>query len=150
ARGIALPGVPNLHCHAFQRGMAGLAERRGPADDSFWTWREVMYGFLGQLTPDDVEAIAAFAYLEMLEAGFTTVGEFHYLPHDIQGSPYADLGERAGRIAAAAAQTGIGLTLLPSFYRFGGLGGAPPTAGQRRFVNDVDRFLALADRCRAI
>jgi formimidoylglutamate deiminase len=85
--GIALPGMPNLHCHAFQKGMAGLGERRGPAGDSFWTWREVMYRFLGQLTPDDVEAIAAYAYMEMLEAGFTTVGEFHYLHHDPAGQP---------------------------------------------------------------
>ena len=136
--GIALPGLPNLHCHAFQRGMAGLAERRGPATDSFWTWREVMYRFLARLTPDDVEAIAAFAYMEMLETGFTPVAEFHYLHHDIDGRPYADLGEMAARIAAAAAQTGIGLTLLPSFYAYGGFGGAPPTAGQRRFLNDPD------------
>ena len=100
--GLAIPGLPNLHCHAFQRGMAGLAERRGPAHDSFWTWREVMYRFLGRLTPDDVEAIAAFAYMQMLEAGFTAVGEFHYLHHDIDGRPYADLGEMAARIAAAA------------------------------------------------
>src|SRR4029079_906333 len=83
--GIAIPGLPNLHCHSFQRAMAGLAERRGPTDDSFWTWREVMYGFLAALTPDDVEAIAAFAYMEMLEAGFTAVGEFHYLHHDSAG-----------------------------------------------------------------
>ena len=89
--GIALPGLPNLHCHAFQKGMAGLAERRGPAHDSFWTWREVMYRFLAALTPDDVEAIAAYAYVEMLEAGFTRVGEFHYLHHDIGGAPYADI-----------------------------------------------------------
>jgi formimidoylglutamate deiminase len=148
--GIALPGLPNLHCHAFQRGMAGLAERRGPTDDSFWTWREVMYRFLARLTPDDVEAIAAFAYAEMLEAGFTCVGEFHYLHHDIDGRPYGDLGEMAGRIAAAASATGIGLTLLPSLYACGGLGGAPPAPGQRRFLNDPDRFLALMARCRNI
>jgi formiminoglutamate deiminase len=113
--GIAIPGLPNLHCHAFQRAMAGLAERRGPAHDSFWTWREVMYGFLAALTPDDVEAIAAFAYMEMLEAGFTSVGEFHYLHHDVDGRPFADIGEMAARVAAAATQAGIGLTLLPSF-----------------------------------
>jgi formimidoylglutamate deiminase len=147
--GVAIPGVPNLHSHAFQRGMAALAERRGPAADSFWTWREVMYRFLQRLSPDDVEAIAAFAYMEMLEAGFTTVGEFHYLHHDIDGTPYADLGEMAQRIAAASAQTGIGLTLLPSFYAYGGFGGAPPTDGQRRFLNDPERFLALVERCRA-
>jgi formimidoylglutamate deiminase len=148
--GIAVPGLPNLHCHAFQRGMAGLAERRGPADDSFWTWREVMYRFLAVLTPDDVEAVAAFAYMEMLEAGFTSVGEFHYLHHDTDGRPYADLGEMATRIAAAAAETGIGLTFLPSLYMSGGFNGAPPTSGQRRFLNDLDRFLALVARTREI
>ena len=148
--GIAIPGLPNLHCHAFQRGMAGLAERRGPAADSFWTWREVMYRFLDRLSPDDVQAITAFAYMQMLEAGFTTVGEFHYLHHDIDGRPYADLGEMAARIAAASAETRIGLTLLPSFYAYGGFGGAPPAAGQRRFLNDPDRFGKLVERVRAI
>jgi formimidoylglutamate deiminase len=148
--GIALPGVPNLHCHAFQRGMAALAERRGPASDSFWTWREVMYRFLERLTPDDVEAIAAFAYMEMLEAGFTTVGEFHYLHHDIDGRPYADLGETAARIAAASAASGIALTLLPSFYAYGGFGGVPAAPGQRRFLNDPERFARLVERSRAI
>jgi cytosine/adenosine deaminase-related metal-dependent hydrolase len=107
--GIAIPGLPNLHCHAFQRGMAGLAERRGPSADSFWTWREVMYRFLDRLSPDDVQVIAAFAYMQMLEAGFTTVGEFHYLHHDVDGRPYADLGEMAARIAAASTETRIGL-----------------------------------------
>jgi len=147
--GIAVPGLPNLHCHAFQRGLAGLAQRRGPSADSFWTWREVMYHFLQRLSPDDVEAIAAFAYMEMLEAGFTAVGEFHYLHHDVDGRPYANLGEVAERIAAASAQTQIGLTLLPSFYAYGGFGGAPPVAGQRRFINDPDRFLDLVQRAHA-
>lgn len=148
--GIAVPGIPNLHCHAFQRGMAGLAERRGPTGDSFWTWREVMYRFLARLTPDDVEAITAFAYMEMLETGITSVAEFHYLHHDIDGRPYADLGEMTARIAAAAAATGIGLTLLPTLYMSGGFGGAAPTAGQRRFLNDPERFLELVERSRAI
>jgi formimidoylglutamate deiminase len=130
--------------------MAALAERRGPQADSFWTWREVMYRFLARLTPDDVEAIAAFSYMEMLESGFTTVGEFHYLHHDIDGRPYADIGEMAARIAAASRATGIGLTLLPSFYAHGGFGGAPPNEGQRRFINDPDRFLKLVERTRAI
>ena len=148
--GLAIPGLPNLHCHAFQRGMAGLAERRGPAHDSFWTWREVMYRFLGRLTPDDVEAIAAFAYMQMLEAGFTAVGEFHYLHHDIDGRPYADLGEMAARIAAAASATGIGLTLLPTLYIYGGFGGAAPNEGQKRFLNDPERYAALLARSREI
>src|SRR5262245_48869828 len=133
--GLAIPGMPNLHCHAFQRGMAGLAETRGPAHDSFWTWREVMYRFLARLTPDDAEAIAAFAYMQMLETGFTAVGEFHYLHHDVDGRPYADLGEMAARIAAAAGETGIGLTLLPTLYIYGGFGGAAPNERQRRFLN---------------
>jgi formimidoylglutamate deiminase len=148
--GIAVPGLPNLHCHAFQRGMAGLAERRGPTVDSFWTWRETMYRFLAHLTPDHVEAIAAFAYMEMLEAGFTAVGEFHYLHHDRDGTPYDDVGEMASRIVAAAGATGIGLTLLPSFYAYGDFGAAPPAARQRRFLNDVDRFVRLLERTRAI
>jgi formiminoglutamate deiminase len=148
--GIALPGLPNLHCHAFQRAMAGLAERRGPASDSFWTWREVMYGFLAALTPDDVEAIAAFAYMEMLETGFTAVGEFHYLHHDVDGRPFADIGEMAARIAAAAGETGIGLTLLPSFYANGGFGGVAGTHAQRRFLNTPDTFLKLLARTREI
>jgi formimidoylglutamate deiminase len=148
--GIAIPGLPNLHCHAFQRGMAGLAERRGPTNDTFWSWREVMYHFLGALNPDDVEAIAAFAYMEMLEAGFTCVGEFHYLHHDVDGRPFADLGEMAVRIAAAVRQTGICLTLLPSLYAYGGFGGAEPGSGQRRFLNDPERFSRLVERSRAI
>jgi formimidoylglutamate deiminase len=148
--GIAIPGLPNLHSHSFQRGMAGLAERRGPANDTFWTWREMMYRFLGVLNPDDLEAIAAFAYMEMLETGFTCVGEFHYLHHDVDGRPFADLGEMAERIVAAAKQTGIGLTLLPSFYAYGGFGEAEPGSGQQRFLNDPERFSRLVERSRAI
>ena len=146
--GIALPGMPNLHSHAFQRGMAGLAERRGPANDTFWTWREVMYRFLGRLSPEDVEAIAAFAYAEMLEGGYTLVGEFHYLHHDPAGQPYSDIAELSGRIAAAASETGIGLTLLPCFYAQGGFGGRPPVEGQRRFINDLDSFARLLEGAR--
>ncbi|MFD2263827.1 formimidoylglutamate deiminase [Lacibacterium aquatile] len=144
--GFALPGMPNLHSHAFQRGMAGLAERRGPANDSFWTWREVMYRFNGNLTPDDLEAIAAYAYLEMLEGGFTSVAEFHYLHHAIDGTPFADLGEMSGRILAAAKTVGIGVTLLPVFYNYSGFGGLAPVDGQRRFINAPDRYLQLVAR----
>lgn len=140
---IAVPGVANLHSHAFQRGMAGLAERAGPGEDSFWTWREVMYRFLDRLSPDDVEAIAGQLYAEMLEAGFTSVGEFHYLQHDTDGSPYADRAEMAERIVAAADTTGIGLTLLPVLYHQGGFGAAPLTEGQRRFRVGPDDLLSL-------
>lgn len=147
---IALPGLANVHSHAFQRGMAGLTEYRGGDGDDFWSWRELMYRFLDQLTPDDMEAIAAQAYVEMLQSGFTRVGEFHYLHHDPEGRPYADIGEMAERIAAAASETGIGLTLLPVHYAQGGFGGAPPVPGQRRFLNDIDQFAALHDRSREI
>lgn len=145
---ILLPGMPNLHSHAFQRGMAGLAELRGPSADSFWSWREVMYRFALSMTPDQVEAVAAQLYVEMLEAGFSRVGEFHYLHHDRDGKPYANLAEMAERIAAAAGETGIGLTLLPVFYAHSSFGGAVPNEGQRRFINDVNRFSRLVEKCR--
>ena len=144
----ALPGLCNVHSHAFQRGMAGLAETRGPEGDNFWTWREVMYRFLDQLTPDDVEVIAELAYIEMLETGFTRVGEFHYLHHDPAGAPYDDIAELAVRIAAASSQTGIALTLLPVFYAHGNFGGAPPVPGQRRFLNNADGFARLMEESR--
>jgi formiminoglutamate deiminase len=123
--------------------MAGLTEARGPIGDSFWSWREVVYRFVDRLGPDDVEAIAALAYLEMLEAGFTRVGEFHYLHHDPQGGSYADPAEMAARIAMAADQTGIGLTLLPVFYAHANFGGVAPSEGQRRFILDVDSYARL-------
>ncbi|MBR0670406.1 formimidoylglutamate deiminase [Neoroseomonas soli] len=145
---VAIPGLPNLHSHAFQRGMAGLTEHAGDSEDSFWTWRELMYRFLAHLTPEDVEAIAILAYAEMLEAGFTRVGEFHYLHHAPGGAPYADRAEMAVRIAAAAHATGINLTLLPCFYAHGEIGGAPPVAGQRRFLNGLDGFAALVEGSR--
>lgn len=140
---IALPGLGNLHSHAFQRGMAGLAERRGSGDDSFWTWREVMYRFLERMGPDDLVAVAALAYAEMLETGFTRVGEFHYLHHDPAGQAYANPAAMSQAIVEAAAQTGIALTLLPVFYAHGGFGGLPSNAGQRRFINDLDGFADL-------
>lgn len=147
-RAILLSGMPNLHSHAFQRGMAGLAELRGPSADSFWSWREVMYRFALSMTPDQVEAVAAQLYVEMLEAGFSRVGEFHYLHHDRDGRPYADIAEMAQRIVAAASETGIGLTLLPVFYAHSSFGGAAPNEGQRRFINDVNQFSRLVEKCR--
>lgn len=146
---IALPGLPNLHSHAFQRGLAGLAERAGDGNDSFWTWRELMYRFVDRLDPEGLNAVAALAYAEMLENGFTRVGEFHYLHHDRDGAPYAERAVMAGAIAEAAQETGIGLTLLPVFYAYSGFGAAPPTHGQRRFIHDVDSFAHLLDGVRA-
>jgi formiminoglutamate deiminase len=144
---IAIPGLCNVHSHGFQRGMAGLAETRGPYGDNFWTWRDVMYRFLDRLDPDDVEAITALAYIEMLERGFTRVGEFHYLHHDVNGAPYDNIGQLAWRIGAAANSAGIGLTLLPVFYAHSNFGGQPPAAGQRRFINSIDSFADIVTQC---
>ena len=146
---VAIPGLCNVHSHGFQRGMAGLSERQGRADDDFWSWREVMYRFLDRLTPDDIAAITAQAYVEMLEGGFTRVGEFHYLHNDVDGGRYADPAETAGAIVAAAEQSGIALTLLPVFYAHADFGGAPPAPGQRRFVSDLDGFARLVEGSRA-
>ena len=138
-----LPAPVNLHSHAFQRAMAGMTERRGPTPDSFWTWRSLMYRFLDHLSPGDVQAIAAFQQMEMLEAGYAGVAEFHYLHHQPGGAPYADLAEMAGRIVAAAGETGIGLTLLPVLYQQGGCDGRALIAGQLRFGNDMERYAKL-------
>lgn len=140
---VAIPGMANLHSHAFQRGMAGLAETRGDVADTFWTWRETMYRFALAMTPEDAEAVATLVYVEMLEQGFTRVGEFHYLHHDCDGTPYGNLAEMAVRIAAAAVTSGIGLTLLPTFYAHASFGGAAPHDGQRRFICSIDRFARL-------
>jgi formimidoylglutamate deiminase len=142
--GIILPSPANVHSHAFQRAMAGLTEKRGPdPNDSFWTWRRLMYRFLDKLTPDHVEAIAAFVQMEMLEAGYSTNVEFHYLHHQPGGVPYANFAEMSDRIMAAASKTGIGLTLLPVHYQYGGLDKRELGAGQARFGNDFERFAKL-------
>jgi len=140
---IAIPGLCNVHSHAFQRSLAGLAEMAGPDGDDFWSWREVMYRFLDRMGPDEMEAIAAQAYAEMLEGGYVRVGEFHYLHNDADGRAYANPAEMAARIVAAATETGIGLTLLPVFYAHADFGGTPPNHGQRRFITNPDSFARL-------
>ncbi|HVI98153.1 MAG TPA: formimidoylglutamate deiminase [Sphingomonas sp.] len=147
---IGVPGLCNVHSHGFQRGMAGLSERRGRADDDFWSWRAVMYAFLDRLTPEDIAAISSQAYVEMLETGYTRVGEFHYLHNDVDGRRYADPAATAAAIVAAAGESGIGLTLLPVFYAHADFGGTPPAPGQRRFVSDVESFAALVEASRAL
>ncbi len=148
--GILLPAPVNAHSHAFQRAMAGLTERRGPnPTDSFWTWRQLMFRFLDQLTPDHVEAITAFVQMEMLEAGYATNTEFHYLHHAQGGHAYTCLSEMAERVVAAAAVSGIGLTLLPVLYEHGGCDGRPLGAGQVRFGNDLERFTRLFEQAKA-
>lgn len=146
--GLLVPAPANCHSHAFQRAMAGLTERRGRGaapSDSFWTWRQLMYAFLDRITPEQVQAIAALVQMEMLEAGFAANVEFHYLHHRPDGSAYDDLAEMSARIAAAAETTGIGLTLLPVAYQFGGLDRRPLGPGQCRFGTTPDQYARLLD-----
>ncbi|MFN0116411.1 MAG: formimidoylglutamate deiminase [Paracoccaceae bacterium] len=147
--GVLLPALANLHSHTFQRAMAGLTERRVAGRESFWTWREVMYGFIGQLTPEDVGAVAAMAFAEMAEAGYGSVAEFHYLHHQPGGTAYEDPAELSKRVTSAAEETGIGLTLLPVLYSYGGAGRQPLQGGQLRFGNDVEGFLGLREAAGA-
>lgn len=142
---VLLPALCNLHSHAFQRAMAGMTEYRSTTQESFWSWRTLMYRFLDVLTPEQIEAIAALVYMEMLEAGYTAVGEFHYIHHQRGGEHYLNRAETSERIFAAAQQTGIGLTHLPVLYRYGGAGEQPLSGGQLRFGNDLDSFVHLVD-----
>lgn len=146
--GPVLPGMPNLHSHAFQRAMAGLAEVAGNPNDSFWTWRDLMYRLVGRLSPEQVGVIARQLYIEMLKAGYTGVAEFHYVHHDSDGQPYANPAELSLRISQAARDVGIGLTLLPVLYSHAGFGGQAPNDGQRRFINGTDGYLKLIDGLR--
>jgi formimidoylglutamate deiminase len=147
---IVIPGVPNLHSHAFQRAMAGLTEFRGEGDDNFWTWREAMYRFASMMGPDEVQAIAAYVFADMLEAGFTTVGEFHYVHNDPTGGPYDNPAELSHRCLAAAEAVGLDITLLPVFYAASDFGGAAPKPGQKRFINDVESFGRIVESARKL
>ena len=140
--------MPNLHSHAFQRAFAGLTEYRGEPQDSFWSWRALMYRFAAVITPEQLEAIATGLYVAMLEGGYTSVCEFHYVHHDRDGRTYADDATLSQSILRAAARAGIGLTLLPVLYQTSGFGGTPPDQGQRRFIHNTDSMLRLLDRLR--
>ena len=148
--GPLLPGMPNLHSHAFQRAFGGLTEYRGAAQDSFWSWRSLMYRFAAAITPEQLEAIATGLYVEMLEAGYTSVCEFHYVHHDHDGRPYADDAALSMCLLRAAARAGMGLTLLPVLYQTSGFGGASPSAGQRRFIRSTDNMLALLQKLKPL
>lgn len=142
--------MPNLHSHAFQRAFGGLTEYRGAAQDSFWSWRSLMYRFAAAITPDQLEAIATGLYVEMMEAGYTSVCEFHYVHHDHDGRPYADDAALSMCLLRAAARAGIGLTLLPVLYQTSGFGGTPPSEGQRRFIRSTDNMLALLQKLKPL
>ncbi|TKC86825.1 formimidoylglutamate deiminase [Trinickia terrae] len=143
ATGPVMPGMPNLHSHAFQRAMAGLAEYRANATDNFWSWRDLMYRFAARITPEGLGAIARWLYIEMLKAGYTSVCEFHYVHHAADGSRYANAAELAGRVVDAAASTGIGMTMLPVLYQYSGFGARAPREDQRRFINTPQGLLEL-------
>lgn len=148
--GWRLPAVPNLHSHAFQRAMAGMAERRTDPADSFWTWRETMYRFAGRMTPDTMHAVAAQLYVEMLEAGYGSVCEFQYVHHQPDGTPYDDPAAMSLALVEAARDTGIRMTLLPVLYMTGGFDGRPLGERQARFGHDVDGYLRLLEKLRAV
>ena len=146
AAGPVIPGMPNLHSHAFQRAFAGLTEYRGQAEDSFWSWRNLMYRFAQRITPESLEAIATWLYIEMLEAGYTSVCEFHYVHHDTDGRPYADDATLSLALLRAARTAGIAITLLPVLYQTSGFGAKPPRADQARFIRSTDNMLSLLER----
>ena len=148
-RGWRLPGIANLHSHAFQRAMAGMAERQGDPNDSFWTWRETMYGMAARFSPGQLHAVAAQLYVEMLEAGYTSVCEFHYLHHRPDGAFYNDRAAMSQALIEAARDTGIRLTLLPVLYMTGGFDGRALSARQSRFGHAVEDYLRLLDGLRA-
>lgn len=152
APGPVVPGMPNLHSHAFQRAFAGLTEHRSPgaSNDSFWSWRELMYRFAGAITPEQLRAIATALYVEMLEAGYTSVCEFHYLHHGPDGRPYADDTTLSASLIDAASRAGLGLTLLPVLYQTSGFGGTPAKPGQARFLRATDNMLALLERLKPL
>ncbi|CNH45734.1 formimidoylglutamate deiminase [Yersinia mollaretii] len=139
--GPIVPGMPNLHSHAFQRMMSGLAEIAGNPQDSFWTWRDLMYRLVQQLTPEHIGVIARQLYIEMLKGGYTQVAEFHYLHHDNDGNPYRDPGEMSSQLSQAAQDAGIGMTLLPVLYSYAGFGAQPAQQGQRRFIQNTESYL---------
>ena len=146
AAGPLVPALPNLHSHAFQRGFAGLTEFRGQAQDSFWSWRELMYRFAGRLTPESLEQIATGLYVEMLEAGYTQVCEFQYVHHQPDGRPYAHDAAMCQAVLRAARTAGIGITLLPVLYQASGFGGQAPSQGQRRFIRSTASMLSLLEQ----
>jgi len=145
---IGLPGLINAHSHAFQRAMAGLAEFRGPARDTFWSWRDVMYRFAAALTPDDQQAMAAYLHLELLKHGYTALVEFHYLHNRPDGGVYDDPAAMSLATLEAARESGIGLTHLPVLYMSGGFDGAPLTDRQKRFGLDIDGLGRIAEDVR--
>ena len=146
---VLIPAIPNVHSHAHQRAMAGLGERAGDTQDSFWTWRKVMYHYLERIQPDNLFHIAAQLYLEMLKAGYSCVGEFQYLHHDLNGQAYNNRAEMSLQCLQAATGVGIGFTALPVLYRYGGFGSAVALDGQKRFLNDADGFIEIVKSLQA-
>ncbi|WP_342609186.1 formimidoylglutamate deiminase [Vibrio tritonius] len=148
-KGPLLPTLANVHSHAFQRVMAGMAEISLHPDDSFWSWRDLMYKIVGKLSPEQANVIATQLYIEMLKAGYTQVGEFHYLHHATNGAAYSNPAEMSLQLLDAAQRTGMGLTLLPVLYSYSGFGSQPANSGQARFIHSADSYLALHQQLEA-
>lgn len=144
--GPVIPGMVNCHSHAFQRAFAGYSEYRGKTEDSFWSWRDIMYRFVAKMTPEDAHSVASFVYTEMLKAGYTSVAEFHYLHHQAGGAHYDDPAEMSHQIINAASTTGIALTHLPVLYSFAGFGEVAPSKAQARFIHSTEDYLKLIDQ----
>ncbi|MEY3253367.1 MAG: formiminoglutamate deiminase HutF [Pseudomonadota bacterium] len=147
--GAALPALVNAHSHAFQRAFVGLAERRDTAHDDFWSWRDRMYGVALRITPEQLQAVARHLYAELLAGGWSHTVEFHYLHHREDGTPYADEATMARALAEAAAEVGMGLTILPVLYERAGFATETLRADQRRFATDTAGVLRLRDAVRA-
>jgi formimidoylglutamate deiminase len=147
--GAALPGFQNAHSHAFQYGMAGMAEQHAEGTrDDFWSWREAMYACAETFSPEQNEQVATALYRHLLRNGYTSVVEFHYLHHAPDGRPYAHLAEMGERLVAAARAAGIKITLVPVFYQKGDFG-REPQPRQRRFISPtLDDYLRLLESSR--
>ena len=149
-KGTVIAGIPNLHSHAHQKVITGLTEHRIAGQDDFWGWRELMYRANARLDPEQLQTIARYLYIDMLQKGYTSVAEFHYLHHQPDGTPYADLSEMSAQLLEAASEAGIAITLLPVLYCRGGFKDEPVQDSQHRFFNNPERYLALLESCHSL
>ena len=147
--GSVIPGMINCHSHAFQRAFAGFSEYRGNKQDSFWSWRDIMYRFVAKMTPEDAAIVAEYAFIELLKSGFTSVAEFHYLHHQQNGSRYSDIAEMSHQVINAALNAGINITHLPVLYSYAGFGHKQPSNAQGRFINTTESYVQLWERLQS-
>lgn len=147
-KGVAIPGMTNAHSHAFQRAIVGRSERRGSPSDDFWTWRQAMYGAVRKIGPEEMDAIASQAYVEMVKAGYTGVCEFHYLHHQADGSPYENPAEMAEAVMRAAARSGIEMRLFPVLYMRSNFGEKDLAPEQKPFANTPETLAKILEKLK--